>query len=261
MSYDPGSVVRCYTENAEREDAGEKGRSLRTEIPRAFIVRYLRPSDVVLDAGGGTGINATVMAERCQHVTLLDITPRILALAEQNVRASGLAHKVDLVEGDITDLSLFRDGQFSYVVCVGDAVSYVLDGRHAAIRELVRVARPGATLVIGCDSKLGFLRMNLARGDLDEALRIWESSETTCGMGPRTHLYTVDEMTGLLEAQGCTVIEVASTPTFADTIDRELYADPGAWERLKRLELEACTQPELLGMGLHLLFVAQKAAG
>ncbi|HUV92407.1 MAG TPA: hypothetical protein VMV80_04920 [Anaerolineales bacterium] len=30
--------------------------SLRTEIPREFIKKYLKASDVVLDAGGGMGI-------------------------------------------------------------------------------------------------------------------------------------------------------------------------------------------------------------
>jgi hypothetical protein len=52
--------------------------------------------------------------------------------------------------------------------------------------------------------------------------------------------------------------EAEKKPTFADTIDSSLYCDPGEWEKLKRLELEICTRPELLGVGLHLLFVAKK---
>jgi hypothetical protein len=51
---------------------------------------------------------------------------------------------------------------------------------------------------------------------------------------------------------------VAPTPTLADTIDRSLYADDAAWQKLKALELEICTQPDLLGMGANLLFVARK---
>ena len=77
-------------------------------------------------------------------------------------------------------------------------------------------------------------------------------------MGPRTHLYTVDEMTEMLDATGCDVIEVASTPTFADTMDEDQYSAPSERAKLKALELKMCTSPELLGMGLHLLFVARK---
>ena len=259
--YEPAAVIQSYERNAEIEDEAEKGRSLRVGIPRAFIKRYLRPSDVVLDAGGGTGINAMMMAERCKKVVLLDITPRILQLAERNIRESEVAKKIELVHGDITDLSGFRDGAFSFVVCVGDAISYVLEKRFKALEELVRVARKGSVLIIGCDSKLGFMRMKLSRGLLDEAIEIHESSECYCGMGPRTHLYTVDEMSQLLKEHGCRVLEVASTPTFADTLDMSQYHnEEDKWEKLKRLELEMCTRPELLGMGLHLLFVVRKAA-
>lgn len=259
MSYDPNSVIQSYERNAEIEDASEKGPSSRVEIPREFIKRYLKSSDVVLDAGGGTGINAIVMAERSTKVTMLDITPRMLQIAEQNIRQAGVSDKIDLVQGDITDLGEFRDEQFTFVLCVGDAISYVLDRRFEALDELVRVAQDGSLLVIGCDSKLGFMRMKIGQGELDQAVDILETSETYCGMGPRTHLYTVDEMTDLLEERGCQVLEVASTPTFGDTIDLGFYKDDkDKWEKLKKLELKLCTHPELLGMGLHLLFVARK---
>jgi len=258
MAYNPEAVVESYEKNAEIEDESEKRPSLRTEIPREFIKKYLKASDVVLDAGGGTGINAILMAERCKKVTLLDITPRILQLAEENIRKSDVSDRIELVNGDITDLSQFQDGEFTFVVCVGDAISYVLERRFKAIEELVRVAQKGSIIIIGCDSKLGFTRMKLAQGLLDEAIEIYETSECYCGMGPRTHLYMVEEMTGLLEKHSCSILEVASTPAFADTIDISTYSEKGRWEDLKRLELEVCTSPELLGMGFHLLFVAKK---
>jgi ubiquinone/menaquinone biosynthesis C-methylase UbiE len=259
-SYDPQTVIQSYEQNAEFEDTSEKARSLRVEIPRAFIKRYLKPSDVVLDAGGGTGINAILMARLGARVTLLDLTPGMLQRAGQNIGEAGLADQIELRQGDVTNLSDYGDAQFGFVVCVGDAISYVLDQRQKALDELVRVAREGSILVIGCDSKYGFLRWKLARGDMAGALAIQKTNETLCGMGPRTYLYTAAEMTGLLEARGCRVLEVASTPTFADTIDTTEYeSDAEKWRSLKELELALCTRPELLGVGLHLLFVARKS--
>ena len=141
---------------------------------------------------------------------------------------------------------------------VGDSVSYVLEQGPRAIQELVRVAGNSAILIIGCDSKYGFVRLHLGQGLLDEAISVYETSECVDGMGARTRLYTVDEMTGLLQEAGCEVLEVASTPTFTDTIDKSIYYEKGKWKKLKALELEVCTAPELLGMGHHLLFVARK---
>ena len=94
MPYSPESVVESYEKNAETEDEAEKGPSLRVEIPREFIKKYLEPPDIVLDAGGGTGINAIMMAGHCRNVTLLDITPGILLLAEQNIKGAAAEGKI-----------------------------------------------------------------------------------------------------------------------------------------------------------------------
>lgn len=258
MAYSPEAIREAYDKVAEEEDRAEKKPSLRTEIPREFIKKYLKASDVVLDAGGGTGINAIMMAQRCKKVTLVDISPKVLDLAAINIKSAGMTEVIDLVEGDITDLEQFRDGEFSCVICVGDSVSYVLEKGHQAIQELVRVAEMGSILVIGCDSKYGFVRLHLREGLLDEAIRVYETSECYDGMGAKTRLYTIDEMTELLEEAGCEVLEVASTPTFTDTIDKSMYYEEEKWKKLKALELEVCAVPELLGMGHHLLFVAKK---
>jgi SAM-dependent methyltransferase len=221
-------------------------------------VRYLTPADRALDAGGGVGINAIMMAGICESVTLLDITPRILELAQANITASGLGNRIRILVGDICDLKRFGDGVFSFVVCVGDALSYVLDRREKAIQELARVAERGSILILGVDSKYGFLRLRLAQGRLEEAGEILRTGETDCGMGPRTHLYTVAQMRSLLEENGCQLLEVASTPSLSDTVDVTPFIKADQWEQLKELELQICSRPELLGVGLHLLFVARK---
>lgn len=258
MSFDPKDVIRSYSENAELEDQAEKGLSLRTEIPRVFIKRYINASDKILDAGGGTGINAIMMARLCEEVTLLDITPRILDLAKANVENEGLQDRIQIIEGDICDLSRFENEQFSFVTCVGDSLSYVMDKREVALSELVRVASKGSILILGCDSKYGFLRLMMSRGSIEEAREILNTSETFCGMGPRTHLYTVDEMQNLLERNGCQLLEVASTPSLSDTFDISPFVEKNMWEEFRDIELEICTKSEILGTGLHLLFVAQK---
>ncbi|MGB2964035.1 MAG: class I SAM-dependent methyltransferase [Anaerolineales bacterium] len=257
MNYDPQHIIQSYTENAELEDQSEKKPSLRTEIPREFIKRYIRPSDITLDAGGGVGVNAIMMAELCQSVTLLDITPKILELARKNIADSG-HETIKVLRGDICNLSQFEDGEFSFIVCVGDALSYVLDAREKAISELIRVAQSGSILILGTDSKYGFLRLRLAEGKIKEAREILITNTTYCGMGPKSHLYTVEEMLSILERNGCQLLEVASTPSLSDTIDVTSFRDTKHWDRLKELELKICTIQELLGVGLHLLFIAQK---
>lgn len=258
MKYNPKELKEKYDEIADEEDKQEKDKNLRTEIPREFIKKYLKKSDIVLDAGGGTGINAIMMAKKCKQVHLIDISDEILNKARKNIRDAKLQNKIDISKGDISNLKQFKDNQFSFVVCVGDAISYVLGNRFKAMKELARVAKKGSIMVIGCDSKYGFMRQYLSKGDLNETIRINKTHETYCGMGPRTHVYSIEEMKKFLEKNNCEVLEIASTPTITDTVDRKQFQKPKDWKRLKKLEMKLCTKPELLGTGLHLLFIAKK---
>ncbi|MCX6737048.1 MAG: class I SAM-dependent methyltransferase [Candidatus Parcubacteria bacterium] len=258
MKYDPKKVKKRYDKIADEEDRSEKNPTLRTEIPREFIKKYIRKTDIVLDAGGGTGINAIMMAKQCKHVSLIDISTEIINYARKNVKNAKLSNKIDLFEGDISNLKQFKDGQFSFVVCVGDSISYVLENRFKAINELIRVAKKSSILIIGCDSKYGFMRQYLRDGNLEETISIYKNHETYCSMGPRTHVYDIDEMKQLLEKNGCKILEIASTPTITDAVDKKQYHEPKKWAKLKKLEMQICIKPELLGTGSHLLFIAKK---
>ncbi len=257
MLYNPAAIRMAYDEIAHQEDQLEKGHSLRNEIPREFIARYLRSSDSVLDAGGGVGINAIAMARRCARVTLLDISAQVLALAAANIRAAGLADRVDLLQGDITVLQQFGDASYSFVVCLGGAISYALEKGPQAIRELVRVARSGAILIVGCDSRYGFVRWLLGRGHWEEAVQVYRAGQYEAGEGAYARLYIVAELTGLLQEAGCDILEVASTPILVDAWEQNAYPED-RWRELLALELSVCTVPELLGVGHHLFCVARK---
>jgi ubiquinone/menaquinone biosynthesis C-methylase UbiE len=88
------------------------------------------------------------MAQRCRKATLLDISPRMLELAATNVQKAGLSERIHLAEGDVTNLEQFGDAGFSFVVCVGGSLSYVLEKAPRAIQELVRVARKQSILIV-----------------------------------------------------------------------------------------------------------------
>jgi ubiquinone/menaquinone biosynthesis C-methylase UbiE len=261
MVYNPEAVRNSYDMIAEREDQFEKGFSLRNEIPREFIKKYLKPSDVVLDAGGGSGINAIMMAQCCERVTLVDISPRLLKLAKANIRENGLTKKIELREGDISNLEKLADETFSLVICLGGTLSYLLEKGQQAIQELVRVARKDAVLIISCDSKYGFVRWLFneveTENHLEVATEVYEAGEYEAGENTFARLYTASELTTLLKNAGCKIIEVGSTPILMNSWEQGSYPEEKR-QNLKELELKFCTVPELLGTGHHLFCVARK---
>jgi demethylmenaquinone methyltransferase/2-methoxy-6-polyprenyl-1,4-benzoquinol methylase len=99
------------------------------------------PAAEVLDVATGTAAVAIAMARRygC-HVTGLDPSRGMLATGRTRVAEAGLADRVELVEGRAEAIP-YPDGRFDAVTSTY-FLRYV-DDVPAAVRELVRVARPG----------------------------------------------------------------------------------------------------------------------
>ena len=100
------------------------------------------PAAHVLDVATGTAAVAIAMAKRygCR-VTGLDQSAGMLKTGEHHVALAGLTGRIELVEGRAEELP-FDDASFEGVTSTY-FLRYVEDV-PAAIRELARVARPGA---------------------------------------------------------------------------------------------------------------------
>ena len=110
------------------------------------------PGVELLDVATGTG-NVSVPAARAgAKVTALDLTPKLLE--QQRERAAAAGVQIELVEGDAEKLP-FADASFDSVTsCFG----VMFAPRHpVAAAELVRVTRPGGTIVVAAWTPQGMV--------------------------------------------------------------------------------------------------------
>lgn len=98
----------------------------------------------ILDVGCGDGVLTIRLAQGGAHATGLDTSAEMIAAARSRAKAAGV--NVDLVEGQAGNLP-FPAGHFEKVVSVA-TLCFVADPRQA-IREMVRVLRPGGRLILG----------------------------------------------------------------------------------------------------------------
>ncbi|MCL6450870.1 MAG: methyltransferase domain-containing protein [Acetobacteraceae bacterium] len=215
-----------------------------------------------LDAGGGTGRWAALLAREGLRLTILDLSPGMLEQARARFADLGLAPP-ELVEGSITSLP-FPDGAFDFVLCEGDPVSYCGPQYSQAISELVRVARPGAHLVLGLDNRVAYFVDLLRSRGLAEALDHLERGIGLCPYGMEVMTFTPRMLDRELDSAGADLLEVQGKPLLTSLL---LWVDRAQAERASgdeglRARLIAAEQALLSegyrGLGGHLHAVARK---
>ncbi|SDU00418.1 Methyltransferase domain-containing protein [Verrucomicrobium sp. GAS474] len=102
------------------------------------------PGDEVLDVACGPGLVTCAFAARAGRVTGIDLTPAMIAEARRTEAARG-ARNVAWEVGDAEALP-FADGTFSMVVTRYSF--HHLTEPERAWREMVRVCRPGGTVLV-----------------------------------------------------------------------------------------------------------------
>lgn len=141
----------------------------------------LRGDERILDMGCGRGAALHMAA---QHLTTgravgvdlwrsIDQSGNSAEAARRNAVAEGVADRVELHTGDMMALP-FEDGSFD-VVLSSLAIHNISGraGREKAIREAVRVLRPGGRLVIVDVRSTGEYQAELARIRMSDVARRW----------------------------------------------------------------------------------------
>jgi SAM-dependent methyltransferase len=105
------------------------------------IEHQVRPGSRVLDLCGGTGLHALTAARSGGDVTIVDIAPHNLALAERRATQAGLRVKTAVADGDSLP---FADASFDVVICAG-SLSYLDHDR--LLLQLGRIMSPGGAFI------------------------------------------------------------------------------------------------------------------
>lgn len=82
----------------------------RTMALKRAIEASVKPGDMVMDVGTGSGILAMFAARAgAKRVYGVEITPEIAEFARENIRANGLSDTVEIVMADIKDFNFPQD--------------------------------------------------------------------------------------------------------------------------------------------------------
>ncbi|MCC7264387.1 MAG: methyltransferase domain-containing protein [Candidatus Latescibacteria bacterium] len=199
--------------------------SLTTRFKAVHVLDFLqpRPGENLLDVGCGLGYFLNRLARGGVRGWGMDYSHKSLALARRLCSAH-------FAQGDAQVLP-YRDNSFDQIIFT-DVIEHVADDR-AALRELVRVARPGARLALVTPGVRGALARTRWR-------RLFHDEEGTPEYDQRAG-YTPEELRRLLEEAGVRVQAQRQTLIFLG----EFFLQLTKWY-LARKKVHYQTQGDLL---------------
>ncbi len=244
---------------------------------------YIVTTYLILDAGGGPGRYSIELAKMGYQVVLLDVSPVQLAIAKKKIgkrRKEIRDMVVDIVEGDIVDLSRFDDKSFDSVLCLGP-LSHIIDERtrKKAARELIRVLKGKSPIFVSVIGRYGVYKAILkyypseltdphAELEFEKGVHIGHRDpqkrkyrQKDVGF-PDAYFFFPEELKGLFEGYRVKTLDMASCEGLSSHMRREtnaIYRDKGKWDKWLKIILETSNDPSILGMGEHLLYVGRKS--
>jgi ubiquinone/menaquinone biosynthesis C-methylase UbiE len=122
----------------------EETETLSKEELLAFIAP--EPSEVVFDAGCGTGANIQLLHSFVRRIIAMDYSETAIARCQKRLALNGIKN-VEVFQGDITSVPL-PDGAVDRILCMS-VLQYVDDAQLlAALREFARILKKDGTLVL-----------------------------------------------------------------------------------------------------------------
>ena len=272
MSYNPDQIRAEFDAYGMREWdrlVANPLEEIGLHVHSVMLERFVRSGMRVLEIGAGPGRFTQVLYRLGARVLVTDISPVQLELNCRMAAEHGFAAAVSAWEEvDMCDLSRYADASFDLVLAYGGPFSYVLDRRGQAMKESIRVLKPGGVLLLSVMSLWGtihFALKGVTETDLEFNRRIIASGDISQDTFPRgrkyMHLFRSAELRDWLTHAGLTVEAMSATRVLAtgwDELWGEMRSSPERWAEILAMEVEACAAPGAWDMGTHIIAAARK---
>lgn len=221
-----------------------------------YIEKYLKSNSKILDIGAGAGEYSLYFSRKGYSVDAVE-------LADANIKAfkSKLTpdDKINLIQGNALDLSMYKDDSFDIVLLFGPL--YHLHNEHdrqKCIAEAKRVCKPDGMIFFAFISndfviltEFNYDSQYFLNGDYDkETFRLTDFPFV---------FFTVDRCRKMLADGGINIVKEVASDGASELLSERINAmDEESYNQYLRYHLYICEKPELLGMSNHLLFIGNK---
>ncbi|MDX8291001.1 class I SAM-dependent methyltransferase [Metabacillus indicus] len=242
-----------------------------------YIKKYLPSTGHILDNGAGPGKYSMALAADGYSVTLTDLTPKLVKIAEDKAKELHLAEQFEAFHvADARDLAMLKDEQFDSALMLGPM--YHLqekNDRVKAIRELNRVTKQDGLVFVAFMPRIRHILTSLLFPDNwrpnDNLDSITKFSQTGCfdhadkGRFTGAYYFEIADIKPFMETHGFETLELigSNAGTILSKENWNYWNEKGEEEVQKLIELikEKASDPSILGISSHLLYIGRKRLG
>lgn len=171
----------------------------------------------ILDAGAGQGNFALELAKKNHHLTLSDLSTKMLHDAQELFSEHDLNSDVNFIHSSVQNLSEHIDTQYDVVLF--HAVLEWLAEPEDTLKQLLKFIKPGGYLSLMFYSRTGLIYQNLTHGNFDYILNNSLSGEGKT-LTP-TNPQDPEEVFSWLDNLGLDTLSKSGVRVFYDGISRE----------------------------------------
>ncbi|MFC7686345.1 class I SAM-dependent methyltransferase [Ureibacillus sp. GCM10028918] len=237
-----------------------------------YIKKYLPPSGKVLDNGAGPGKYSMELAKEGYNVTLADLTPRLVDIAKSKASELNLDKQFkDFLVADARELNMLEAEQFDASLMLGP-MYHLQDeiDRGKAVNELKRVTKKGGLIFVAFMPRVRHIFTSLLNpenwrpNDNMDAINLF--SETGCfnhsdrGRFTGAYYFNIEDIKPFMESQGFESLELLGSNVGAilNKGSWDYWRDKGEEDQLVKLIIDKATDPYILGISSHLLYIGKK---
>ena len=229
-----------------------------------YIGQYIKPGDRVLEVGAGTGRYSHALARQGYTVDAVELIGHNIDVFQNNTQPG---ENISITQGNALDLSAFSDNTYDITLLLGPLYHlYTKEDKRQALREAIRVTRPGgvifAAYVIsdGCLLDEGFLRGNINVAEyVKTGLLVRETFAAKSEPKDLFELVRKEDVDELMRDFPTTRLHYVASDGCAlllrDAIDA---MDDDAFALYLNYHFATCERADLLGITSHALDVFRK---
>lgn len=269
------NVIDYYTSFASKEWDRLEREPIEFAVNYHYITHYLPTSGHILDNGAGPGRYSIELAKRGYHISLTDLTPNFVSMAQEKAEEYNLLHQFNnFTVTDAQDLSIYQDEIFDAALMLGPMYHLQEEQtRNKAIQELHRVTKKNGFVFVAFRSRTNHAMYSLLDPEhwkpndninsIQEFLQTGVFNHTDKGRFTGAYFFNVEDVKPFMEENGFETIELLGSTNLGALLKNdaiETWRDKGKEEynQFISLLISLAKEPSILGISSHLLYIGKK---